>query len=43
MPLSLSWEYDFTFEAQGEDHLDVRTGRVRRYTLFPTQLTIDVP
>ena len=36
------WEYEFTFEVRGENHLDVPTERVRRYGLFPAKLTIDV-
>ncbi len=36
------WEYEFTFEVRGENHLVVRTEWVRRYGLFPAQLTIDV-
>ncbi len=43
MPLSLSWEYDFTFEAQGEDHLDVRTDRFWRGYFFHDKMTIDIP
>ena len=35
------WEYDFTFEVRGENHLEVRTDRVRRYTLFLNDAFVD--
>ena len=35
------WEYDFTFEVRGENHLEVRTERVRRYALFLNHAFVD--
>ena len=41
MQLFLYWDYAFTFEVRGEDHPDSRTGRFRRYPIFPVQMMID--